>query len=103
MIFRVPAALDLVRGSSFVAPDRSLTVLRASIPKDYLDEIIWRNISDYPDAYVKDRVPAVHGSFRDRRGMGLPLGAKSRLGRGGRAGRCGRAVCRLPAPKGLGV
>ncbi|CAE7264501.1 rbcL, partial [Symbiodinium sp. KB8] len=49
----MPAALDLVRRSSFVAPDRSLTVLRASVPKDYLDEIIWRIISDNPDAYVK--------------------------------------------------
>ena len=36
--------------------------------------------------------------------LGLPtLLTQSRLGRGGRAGRCGRAVCRLPAPKGLGV
>ena len=78
----MPAALDLVRRSSFVAPDRSLTVLRASVPKDYLDEIIWRIISDNPDAYVKDRLPAVHSSFKwkvpEPSGHGgLPPGARS--------------------------
>ena len=34
----LPGAMDLVRRSTFTAPDRSLALLRASIPKAYMDD-----------------------------------------------------------------
>ena len=60
----MPGAMDFVRRSTFQAPERSLSLLRAAVPKAFLDETVWCNVLADPDDYVKGKLGQLHSTFK---------------------------------------
>ena len=62
LVEALPERTALRRSSTFQAPDRELTALRAHVAKAYLDTEAWKLVSKNPDAYVRTSLPEVHST-----------------------------------------